>query len=1217
MVISVYVKISISKVLVFSIKTLTKFLNFIDARVTEYAFNPNTYAYEDLAPKDNHNKKIYIDSLIWAIKNQRIKNLALTGAYGSGKSTILQTLEKKYPGFKYLNISLAAFGDDEEQKDIKYDSIEKSILQQMFYREKSKKLQHSRFEKIKNHKTIPLLILTLFTILWLFSALWLLQNEHIIHIAILNSIKAYIYEIFYVSLFNNIMLIMFIAVLFLVIFKFFKILNKMEISKLDAKGGEIAKRQFNSDISFLNKHLDEILYFFEDTPYEVVIFEDLDRFHKYAPVILTKLREINTLLNNSKQINRHIIFIYAIKDDMFKDDKTRTKFFDLIIPVIPIIDSTNSEKFLFEKFKNIPNILTSFLEDIALYIDDMRTLNNIYNEYIIYSDQIEIASITRDKVLSMVIYKNLYPEDFAKLSTQGSLLSMIFKNKDAIVEKIIAQNNQKIDPLEDRIASIKKEHLKNLKELRTLYIDAIRQHFSNISEIYIGNERTQINTLYLDDNFEKLTQGQISQDRYGSGSIAFSIIEKKVDSEIPYEERKNNILILQNGQLDELQAQIESIQITNQKLPSIPIKEILNKGYSDEIFTGQLKDNMLLKYLIKNGYIDDDYSLAISHFHGGSLSKEDINFILKIKDGIALDFSHPLIKIDNVIKKMVTYFDNPIILNTNLVNYLIEKNKMEELGKIIQQIKKKDQRALDFLDNFIHTSSSAPEFIRFISKAWDLFAVFIQKQSRFSLDKQERYFDLIAKHADIEDLAKLDKASIVSSYLSQKTNYLLDDDDFDFDRKQKLLETLKIKFQKLLIPDHPNVLLTKIYQSNSYALNPDMIALMVKTFNTNEVNLNDLQISNYTTIQKTSCLELQEYIEKSLNVYIKNVFLLMEKNTLESEDTIIELLNNESIDLELKKAIISKMEAKINIISTLPVELWTNMIQNSKLVPVWDNLIAYYENNNVLDSAIIEFLNIERNYTDLSKCMLGRSALIDEFEKQLLTSNDISDDSYASLVKCVDGAYDTLDVTALSTSKINSLLENKLLNLTLNNFNFLKAKEKYIELIAQNTDSFIEDFATYPVDTTDVRMLLESDLISKQQKNKMIKFIDEILLDNDPKLTKLFYSIWMENFSNEKLDYSLLTKLLNNLSLVEKKFEARIRLLNTQINFLSKDEVTSILTSLQNDYAEIILPKTSYLEINYYNRALLSNLKNMQYYVSTYPEQEKEKRFKINKKQMT
>lgn len=63
--------------------------------------------------------------------------------------------------------------------------------------------------------------------------------------------------------------------------------------------------------------------FFQVTNYDVLIIEDLDRFN--TSDIYLKLRELNQLINDSKEIGRHITFIYAVKDDVFKDSQ-RAKF---------------------------------------------------------------------------------------------------------------------------------------------------------------------------------------------------------------------------------------------------------------------------------------------------------------------------------------------------------------------------------------------------------------------------------------------------------------------------------------------------------------------------------------------------------------------------------------------------------------------------------------------------------------------------------------------------------------------------------------------------------------------------------------------------------------------------------------------------------------------------------------------------------------------------
>ena len=67
--------------------------------------------FHSLAPTDNaENSDIYLSALDWAIKEPNIKNIALTGNYGSGKSSILNTYQKKSKNKeRFLNISLATF----------------------------------------------------------------------------------------------------------------------------------------------------------------------------------------------------------------------------------------------------------------------------------------------------------------------------------------------------------------------------------------------------------------------------------------------------------------------------------------------------------------------------------------------------------------------------------------------------------------------------------------------------------------------------------------------------------------------------------------------------------------------------------------------------------------------------------------------------------------------------------------------------------------------------------------------------------------------------------------------------------------------------------------------------------------------------------------------------------------------------------------------------
>lgn len=63
--------------------------------------------YRDLAPDDDlKNNEEYFSALKWALKNPKVKNIAISGPYGAGKSSIIQSFVKKYPKYKYINISL-------------------------------------------------------------------------------------------------------------------------------------------------------------------------------------------------------------------------------------------------------------------------------------------------------------------------------------------------------------------------------------------------------------------------------------------------------------------------------------------------------------------------------------------------------------------------------------------------------------------------------------------------------------------------------------------------------------------------------------------------------------------------------------------------------------------------------------------------------------------------------------------------------------------------------------------------------------------------------------------------------------------------------------------------------------------------------------------------------------------------------------------------------
>lgn len=249
------------------------------------------------------------------LEEKDILNIALTGPYGSGKSSILRSLMKDYRKYKYLSISLATLKSplDDERDEIDIDTmnnrIEYSILQQLIYKEKQETLYNSRLKRIYHKPTWTQYTLSIAIILYIVALIivfepsflkvdWICQ---LLSNQVLNRLADIVSIIYILGA-----TIQFVRMII-------RTLGNTKVNRLNLKDGEVELKESKEDTSVFNKHMDEIVYFFEATDYNVVIIEDLDRFDNTD--IFLKLREVNQLLNQSNSVGRKVTFIYAVKDD--------------------------------------------------------------------------------------------------------------------------------------------------------------------------------------------------------------------------------------------------------------------------------------------------------------------------------------------------------------------------------------------------------------------------------------------------------------------------------------------------------------------------------------------------------------------------------------------------------------------------------------------------------------------------------------------------------------------------------------------------------------------------------------------------------------------------------------------------------------------------------------------------------------------------------------
>ena len=421
--------------------------------------NENITFY-DLTPTDDIKLDIYEKAINFSLENNKVFNIAISGGYGSGKSSLLESYKKNHPEKKFLNISLTHFNTTEntnknnspisEENNYSKDKslvpvLEVKILNQLIHQISYEKIPQTHFKTKRKFTEEELENTTMQILLFIASLLYFIYfnkwNNFILNLEDFSSF----YSILKLTTYSYSRLVS-ILILFYLLGRFIYNLLKFQktknfFKKLNIQGNEIEISEDNND-SYFDKYLNEVIYLFENSGVEAIVFEDIDRFE--VSEIFERLREVNKLVNNKlKEENKTLKFFYLLRDDIFIS-KDRTKFFDFIIPVIPVVDASNSYDKFIELFQNINqyNFDDNFLYSLSLYIDDMRILKNIYNEFLIYYNELNktektSTKINSNKILSMIVYKNLFPKDFSDLQLNQGFIYNIFSQKEKFIEKLI------------------------------------------------------------------------------------------------------------------------------------------------------------------------------------------------------------------------------------------------------------------------------------------------------------------------------------------------------------------------------------------------------------------------------------------------------------------------------------------------------------------------------------------------------------------------------------------------------------------------------------------------------------------------------------------------------------------------------------------------------------------------------------------------------------
>ena len=1212
-------------------KKIVQLLIFIISKLERLKSNyvikkSSSFSYSSLSPIDvGDNEKHYYNALKWALNNRKekdIKNIALTGSYGSGKSTILKTFQRNYKekDLTFLNISLATFKDEKAKKDengkLKEKDknellrlIETSILQQIFYHEEDKKIPDSRFKKIKSYSTKNLILLSGGLFLFLISILHHYNSTTITKAFINFSINDTIKNILH---YTSLLLILLGCIFF--IYKSIRIISSLTIDKINFKNVEIGIGE-NKNKSILNHHLDEILYFFSVRPHNVVVIEDLDRFEETE--IFTKLREINLLLNNSEKTkNKNIVFIYAVRDEMFKGNE-RIKFFDFIIPVIPIINSSNSIDKLYKKNKdNNYNLSDEFIESIAFYIDDMRLLHNICNEFSIYKAKHKQTPLIDDKLFAIITYKNIYPKDFVKLNNNKGFLFKIINSKNKYIQEEISKVNNEILLIKEKIKNIESVLFKNVKDLRAIYISKVLSKLIDFRSFVINSETITFNQLL--ENFEYLKNDNLFYNmsylnrNYGridekkqKISINFSELENEVDSNKSYDDREKEINDYITNKVNSIKLEIKKLEKNKNEIRGYMISDLLKSNFDINFELYKKINKNLIKTILRGGYISEDYLDYISLFHEESITQIDHKFIINIRHRQNSDFSTKLTKLKKIIPKInLLDFNSEYVLNYDLMNYLLTNASSYEkqLDYLFTKLKDETQESLSFIREYINHSIKYALFINYLCKYWSNIWSFTDEDPSYTNEDKEEIIKNIIRYADIKSIEEIAKNSTLISNIYEIHNFL--NIIPNKNKIQRTITALNLKFNSIDFKNAPEDLIDFIYNDNFYELNTIMVSSIIKKYG--ELDQINLDNSNYKAVKQSKAIKLIEYVDNNLDEYINKIYLKIKSNINEDELYLLELLNSKNLKTENKNKIIEKTNTKIaKIDDAIYSAIQFSLIDHNKVNAKWSNLFSVYiESSNKISNSIIRFINNIENAKSLSKFKIPNKKLDDGntkyggFTRDLFETNEINNDSYDLISKCSPWWYSNLKIQDHDTEKVISLIDNVVINPTLESFTFLKENFNglNIRLIEKRKTSSLKIIDKFTLDEDDLELVLKSKILNISEKNKYYKTCSEAVVFSKTDNLNLISEIIINDSSFEVSD----THLKQILLTTEVKKINRIKLFNKKSITIDTIFIDKFLINLKGSFAEIVNKgRKAKVEDTTDNKAFLEKLEAFNY-ISSY-----------------
>ena len=556
-----------------------------------------------------------------------------------------------------------------------------------------------------------------------------------------------------------------------------------------------------------------------------------------------------------------------------------------------------------------------------------------------------------------------------------------------------------------------------------------------------------------------------------------------------------------SGAIDKNLKEIRELEGDREKITFWPLSKIITRENIDSIFkleyTNELgitdnfddiKGNVyfpLIKYLIRNGYIDETYADYMTYFYANSICLEDKVFLRSITDQNKKEYTYALRDPNKIVAKLSDRnYKQEEILNIDILDFLLNSNNDQVTSRHIHDMLQQviDKRNEEFIFQFLLRGKNVPAFIRQLNGQWGTVMKYICNSTSIT-ERQKEHYILETLHAlEDDELFSLNIDNVLTDYISQKA-FFLAPGDIEYELVADKMDILSVKFKAIVLNFTSDKMLQCVYERNLYQLTfSNICALIEKYYNIQSVS--SMRHRNYSIIMAKDDEPLLEYVSRNMNEYM-NVILPECKEIINDDlQVACHILNDESIDESNKIRYISYLQTKVEHITDVKEKrLWSNLLQNNAVTYSSENVLQYiFKISDEEMGVIFNYLNIHVDETQNDDWQKAIASLEEEQKSQLfdivVISNELDNCIYRSILECLNFYYDSFDLSGIDIDKINILIELNIIRMSDDTLKFLRSEydSTVIKFICHNIKDYSEKISLQLIMPSEILAVLEEDI---------------------------------------------------------------------------------------------------------------------------------------------